>query len=247
MVSERMAEDLLSFGVRLLVLGDPAQLPPVKGTGYFTQGQPHNMLTEVHRQARDNPIIRLATDVREGRGLRLGEYGTSRVVERVGAQDALAHDQVLCGTNKKRRAINLRHRELEGRTSPLPEAGERLICLKNDRQLGLLNGTFWRVQRDVAEADGSGRVFLEIAPDEGGVPMGVPAQAQPFADDSVEGDWRDGCQRFTWSGAITVHKSQGSEFGSVLLFSDWTNQESWRAWHYTGLTRASDRVTVVLS
>jgi hypothetical protein len=43
--------------------------------------QARHLLTEVHRQAKDNPILRLATDVREGRGLRLGEYGDSRVIK----------------------------------------------------------------------------------------------------------------------------------------------------------------------
>jgi exodeoxyribonuclease-5 len=42
----------------VLVLGDPAQLPPVKGGGFFTEAEPDAMLTEVHRQAADNPIVR---------------------------------------------------------------------------------------------------------------------------------------------------------------------------------------------
>ena len=63
----------------LLVLGDPAQLPPIQGGGFFTDGEPDVMLTEVHRQARDNPIIRLSMDVREGRDLDIGRYGESQV------------------------------------------------------------------------------------------------------------------------------------------------------------------------
>ncbi|MEY4562335.1 MAG: ATP-binding protein, partial [Pseudomonadota bacterium] len=35
MVGEDLARDLLSFGSKVLVLGDPAQLPPVKGEGFF--------------------------------------------------------------------------------------------------------------------------------------------------------------------------------------------------------------------
>src|SRR3954470_1062620 len=66
MVDEELGRDLLSFGKPVLVLGDPAQLPPVKGGGFFTAELPDAMLTEVHRQARDNPIIRLSMAVREG-------------------------------------------------------------------------------------------------------------------------------------------------------------------------------------
>jgi len=72
-VNERMAEDLASFGVRILVLGDPAQLPPVRGGGAFTNREPDMTLTEIHRQAADSPIIRLATQVRRGEGISLGD------------------------------------------------------------------------------------------------------------------------------------------------------------------------------
>ena len=78
MVDEELGRDLLSFGKKVLVLGDPAQLPPVKGGGYFTEAEPDVMLTEVHRQAADNPIIRLSMDVREGRRLARGDYGDPR-------------------------------------------------------------------------------------------------------------------------------------------------------------------------
>ena len=49
MVGEEMATDLLAFGKPILVLGDPGQLPPVKGEGAFTQQTPDVMLTEIHR------------------------------------------------------------------------------------------------------------------------------------------------------------------------------------------------------
>src|ERR1700722_6360302 len=60
MVDAELGRDLLSFGKQILVLGDPAQLPPVKGGGYFTETEPDVMLTEIHRQAEDDPIIRLS-------------------------------------------------------------------------------------------------------------------------------------------------------------------------------------------
>jgi exodeoxyribonuclease-5 len=247
MVGERMAEDLLSFGVRVLVLGDPAQLPPVRGTGYFT-GQPHNMLTEVHRQARDNPIIDIATRVREGRRVELGDYGESRVVSRVDAQDAVTHDQVLCGTNRKRQAINARHRVIDGRHGAFPNAGERLICLKNDRKIGLLNGTIWNAVEDVRPPDeDEAQVYLRIEPEEGGEGMGVPAEASLFQDDMAKPDWRSRGQQFTYGYAVTVHKAQGSQWDEVLLFDDWPSHETHRNWLYTGVTRAAERLTLVRS
>ena len=65
MVSETIGRDLLSFGVPVLVLGDPFQLPPPAGCGFFTAAEPDIMLTEIHRQRRDNPIIRLSMDIRD--------------------------------------------------------------------------------------------------------------------------------------------------------------------------------------
>src|SRR5262245_52552535 len=62
MVDEELGRDLMSFGTPILVLGDPGQLPPISGGGYFTDYEPDFLLTEIHRQARDNPIIRLAID-----------------------------------------------------------------------------------------------------------------------------------------------------------------------------------------
>ena len=82
MVDEELGRDLLSFGRPVLVLGDPAQLPPVKGGGFFTEAEPDFMLTEVHRQEADNPIVRMSMIVREGGRLERGTYGESRVIAR---------------------------------------------------------------------------------------------------------------------------------------------------------------------
>ena len=80
MVDAELGRDLLSFGVPVLVLGDPAQLPPIQGGGFFTEAEPDAMLTEVHRQAQDDPIVRLSMQVREGQRLTVGEYGKTSVV-----------------------------------------------------------------------------------------------------------------------------------------------------------------------
>src|SRR6478736_5211931 len=114
MVDAELGRDLLSFGVPVLVLGDPAQLPPVQGGGFFTEGEPDAMLTEVHRQAVDDPIVRLSMQVRNGERLALGEYGLTSVVQRsdFDPQRALETDQILVGRNATRRAYNTRLREL---------------------------------------------------------------------------------------------------------------------------------------
>ena len=82
MVDADLGRDLMSFDCPLLVLGDPAQLPPIQGGGFFTNDAPDAMLTEVHRQAQDDPIVRMSMAVREGRPLEAGQFGESEVVRR---------------------------------------------------------------------------------------------------------------------------------------------------------------------
>ena len=149
MVDEDIGRDLLSFGVPVLVLGDPAQLPPVAGGGFFTEAEPDMMLTEVHRQAADDPIVRMSMTVREGGQLPYGDYGGggSAVISRreIDPEAVLGADQVLVGRNKTRQTYNGRIRELLGRDGSVPVADDTLVCLKNDRKRGLLNGSLWRV------------------------------------------------------------------------------------------------------
>src|SRR5262249_30961599 len=75
MVDAELGRDLKSFGVPLIVLGDPAQLPPIQGGGYFTDAPPAAMRTEVHRKAQHDRMVRLSMDIRAGRRLTPGRYG----------------------------------------------------------------------------------------------------------------------------------------------------------------------------
>ncbi len=251
MVDEEMAQDILSFGTPVLVLGDPAQLPPVSGTGYFTDAPPDVMLTEIHRQARDNPIIDLATRVRSGEGLPLGKYGTSQVIARATPELALDADQILVGRNVTRTSTNRRMRELLGfNTDPFPRAGEKLVCLRNDRELGLLNGTLHTSLTDAEVLGGyvNLRIRPEDAPGEGA--LLVPAHPEHFNGDPEQiGYWdRRNAQEFTFGYALTCHKAQGSQWGKVLIIDEshvFRDRDTQRKWLYTAVTRAQELVTVV--
>jgi len=250
MVGGRMAQDLLSFGVPLLVIGDPEQLPPVKDTGYFTTREPDAMLTEIHRQAKDNPIIQLATAVRNGEALSLGDYGDSRVLrmgdERV-SEDVRKTDQLLVGMRKTRSAYNARMREVLGRKGLL-ERGDKLVCLRNDHELGMMNGSLWCV-KDVGDTDTTeGQVYLTLMPaDNADDEAQCWAWIEPFSTgDSIFGAGTDGVQSFTYGYALTVHKSQGSQWDDVVLFDEsGVFKANSQRWLYTAITRAAKRVTVV--
>jgi exodeoxyribonuclease-5 len=245
MVDERIGQDLLSFGTKILVIGDPAQLPPVMGTGFFTNGKPDAMLTEIHRQARGNPIIQLATAVREGQKLEEGTYGSSRVIDwaDVEPEDALAVDQILVGTNKLRRGTNQRMRELLGFKTHLPEANDRLVCLRNNHQEGLMNGAIWKVL--AAGSADQDQIPLTIE-SEDGAHLDVMAHLAPFMGQEVEHWTRRDAQEFDFGYALTVHKSQGSQWPKVLVFDESKKfSQAARAWLYTAVTRASESLTIV--
>ena len=251
MVDEELGRDLLSFGTRVLVLGDPAQLPPVKGGGFFTEAEPDIMLTEVHRQARDNPIVALSMAVREGERLSLGNYGESRVIGRddINAEMVLAANQVLVGTNKTRRLYNNRIRNLMGYRDPLPAVGERLVCLRNDKKKGLLNGGMWSITE--LRTSKKNLVTMNVKPidDVNAKTVKVSVLPEFFTggEDAIPYALRRSSDEFDYGYALTVHKAQGSQWDDVMLFDEsYAFREHRARWLYTGLTRAAERITVVV-
>ncbi|MBY0611850.1 MAG: ATP-dependent RecD-like DNA helicase [Beijerinckiaceae bacterium] len=251
MVDEELGRDLLSFGTRVLVLGDPAQLPPVKGGGFFTEAEPDVMLTEVHRQARDNPIVALSMAVREGERLARGSYGESRVIGRdeIDASMVLAADQVLVGINKTRRLYNNRIRNLMGYRDPLPAVGERLVCLRNDKKKGLLNGGMWSISE--LRTSKKNLVTMNVKPiddpDAKTVKVSVLPEFFTGGEDAIPYALRRSSDEFDYGYALTVHKAQGSQWDNVMLFDEsYAFREHRARWLYTGLTRAAERITVVV-
>lgn len=251
MVGKEQGEDLLSFGIPILVLGDPGQLPPIVGTGFFTTGTPDVMLTEIHRQAADNPIIRMSMDIRTGKGLRKGSYGDSRVIakDKLTHQDLLDADQVIVGLNRTRRLYNLRIRALRGFGTPnLPMQGEKLICLRNNRRKALLNGGMWEVDKppklkgdciemDLSSLDIVGRRSI----------VEVPLEFFVGEEDKIPHAKRRRLDEFDFGHCITGHKSQGSQWSNVLVYNEnYCFREDAVKWLYTVVTRAADKLTLAL-
>jgi len=250
MVDAELGRDLLSFGAPVLVLGDPAQLPPIQGGGFFTEAEPDAMLTEVHRQAADDPIIHMSMAVREGQRLKPGRYGDSEVVRKAALDPGrvLGADQALVGRNVTRRSYNARLRERRGFADPLPQADDKLVCLRNNRRKGLFNGGLWSVK-----ARGAARVntlSLRLQPDEGvGRVVKVSVRRECFTGGLEELDWqlRKRHDEFDYGYVLTVHKAQGSQWDDVVLFDEsFAFPDSRARWLYTGITRAARRLTVVM-
>ena len=252
MVDEALGQDLLSFGTPVLVLGDPGQLPPVKGGGYFTEYEPDFMLEEVHRQARDNPIVDLAQRVREGRSIMIGDYGAAaKVISKtdVTTELVLSADQVLVGTNRTRRRYNERLRELKGFEGPIPQAGDKLVCLRNDTAKGLLNGSLWTVTSAPRSVKPAMNLLIR-AEDEGidRVSAKVKVLKAVFETPDAEISWQIKRRHddFDYGYALTVHKAQGSQWDNVVLFDEsYAFREHSQRWLYTAITRAAETLTIV--
>ena len=172
MINEAVLKDLLSFNVKCLFCGDGAQLPPVNGTCPLLE-KPHYTMTEIVRQAADNPIIQVATMAREGKTIPYGNYGESVCVIRKNALSLqerkrlfLKADQIICGRNKTRLDLNNEVRAYKGlsREDFLPQEGEKVICTLNDWEKPLdKNQKFYLVNGIIGTARDIHESFDELA------------------------------------------------------------------------------------
>lgn len=167
MINETILRDLLSFNVKCLFCGDSAQLPPVSGVCPLLDN-PHYTMTEIVRQAQDNPIIQVATMARQGEVIPYGNYGDKVCVIKKGSLRGeqrkrlfLSADQIICGRNTTRNDLNGEVRRYKGIPTEeiLPLEGEKVICTLNDwekpldkeERFHLVNGIIGTA-RDVKES-----------------------------------------------------------------------------------------------
>lgn len=268
MVSAAVADDLERTGSRLVFVGDPAQLPPVKAQrSGAAMGKPHHLLTEVHRQKGGSPVLKLATAVREST---VPHAPPTKAKSLLRLED---YDQVLCWRNATREHVNSETRRRLGRRRALvPEAGDRLVCLKNTK-LDEDGGKQWMngeqatiLEADTRRIEQDDTVYLTVRDDEG-ADFEVASPASVFAGHRAEQEyldrsaWGSVMPAFAFGYALTVHKSQGSEWPRVLVIDEspdmiaLTSRREGRAaaldqarqWLYTGITRAADTVHIVRS
>lgn len=249
MPGEELARDLMSFGKPILVLGDPFQLPPVKGTGFFTEARPDFMLTEIHRQALENPIVRLSMDIREGSPIHKGDFGKLKIIGRgdITPDVVDAAGMVLVGRNMTRRKYNQRIREIRGFKGAMPRAGETLMCLRNNRPKSMMNGTIWMCD-DVRKGK-NGRLKMAVhAEDNANNVQKVDVIPDWFTgiEDPPEEVTRFERDQLTFGYVRTVHKAQGAQADDVVLFDEsGIFREHAARWLYTGATRSAETLTIV--
>lgn len=262
MISGELFNDMRSFEVPIIVVGDHGQLEPISKMDVNLMRDPNVTLEKIHRQAAESGIIRLAHEIRRGGAAyvdRLQAMDTDDVI--ISPKHEVRHDTkaevVLCGFNKTRCSMNehvRRRRGLEGKLA----IGERIICLSNDRQLGVFNGLMGNV------------VAIEGERVETLYPRGEDEVNATIWQASVHWDGDEKPRPVTLSGVaigaeklspampgahfgrhvivdygycVTVHKAQGSQWDNVAVLNE-KAPKIWNQarWAYTAVTRAAKKL-----
>ena len=277
MAPKQLMELLFTHNVFIIALGDPFQLPPVdKNQDNGLLNNPDVFLDEIMRQALDSEIIRLSMQVRNREPFDYFTGHDAIVMPKKDLNTGVLKwaDQILVGTNATRVAINNQMRDLMGRGNK-PENGDKVICLRNywdnlaTNDDPLVNGTIGYIS-DVYET-------YNRTPNWAGGEIIKVLKAKFTSDSDADfgllqmdekqiltgercldfrkiykltSNWRTAHlvpMEFTYGYAITVHKSQGSEWDNVCVLEESFpfDKEEHARWLYTAITRASDKLVLV--
>jgi exodeoxyribonuclease-5 len=243
MVSRDIYDDLISFNKPILFVGDHGQLEPV-GSDYNLMQKPDITLEQIHRNSGE--IAHFAEWLRHGRTstsfkpkqnkvkfINKWSLGSTEVTNLI-----CEVDQVICAFNKTRMEINERARAALGHKG-IVVPGEKIMCLRNNRKLGLFNGMQGTVHK-VWKKGNSHRLTFES---NGTVYENISYVPDQFGKErTIEGLDRDGPNPFDYAYCITCHKSQGDEFGRTMVIEQKCKNWEHKRWTYTAASRAKDEL-----
>lgn len=239
MVGTDLFKDLLSFDLPIIAIGDHGQLPPV-GEDAGLMKNPNVRLETIHRNA--GPIARFAEHLRKGGDARDwkadGRVVSVGLKKDVTPKHRVAADQIICAFNRSRVGLNRTVRRHLGRPeAPVPTDGDRVICLKNDRNYGVFNGQ----QGKVEEVNHQNGTMLFVP--EFGEPIELPYDPRTWNAEKLpqdEGRWRRPGDPvpFDFAYAVTAHKFQGSEDDRILVYEERCQYWEHARWAYTAASRA---------
>jgi len=239
MISTELLQDLRTFDLPILFLGDPGQLEPVGENPYIMRDCDF-VLQHIHRQGEGSGIVTFGADIRLHKFSKLNKYDNVDISIGVKPTDdqLMENDIVLCGTNSTRRKLNTRIRKLKDYDGTLAQ-GENIIITRNHRQTGLRNGQILTVT-NVGEVKKKNQHF-EAKDQVLGKTYDIKVRTEIF-----------GAVKLTQTGyheiladyaqTITVHKSQGSQWDCVMVIDEQCPYWSPVKWRYTAITRAAKNV-----
>ena len=258
MVNDDLAEDILSFGIKTVFIGDNNQLPPVFGVSSVMLN-PDFWLTKIMRQAENNPIIYLSQRVLKDLPLQYGIYGKSRVVPSVTLDETYTrYDAIIAGKNKVRDDINeyIRY-NIKGVTSRLPVIGDKLICRQNDWDRSIEGNIYLTtgmtgIVTDIHRSLGGNKYmsidFLPEISDEEFFNLLLDTQyiRMNYEDRRNYGFSR--YEKFEYGYCVTCHACQGSQFDNVLFINQWFHDaDLTKKIQYTAITRAIESIDIASS
>ena len=272
MVSKQLWDDLGKFEKPIIGVGDHGQLPPV-GDQFNLLTTTDFQLTEIHRQALNSPIIYLSKLVRDQGYIPYNKFFSKEVFKLSWKDDRCKHiwehlvefDEdliVLCGFNTTRQYLNERVREkLQYQKKKLPYPGERVVCLANNHNTKIMNGQIGSIMWIMPENYGLYRMTIDMG---GSDPVECMVSDKCFGE--VTYTMYDGTKHlklqqkyaqkkgagrvdfFDYGYAMSVHKSQGSEWKKVIVFeqrSKHWDDEMYARWLYTAITRSSQKLFII--
>lgn len=262
MVGGKIGDDLLSYNIPLLVLGDLKQLPPVMSQRMFLM-EPDVTLTEIMRQAKDSPIIYLSQLATHGLNIPYGVYGNNECIvihkDELTEEHLIESDIVICETNKMRDIINHYMRDkIQHIHSNRITIGDKLVCRQNcwtrtiDDDITLVNGLIGYVEgvyMESKEAD----MLIDFRPEFSNqvfhkVPINHSYPFKSYEDRANTPIRFLNGVAFEFGNAITCHLSQGSQYDTVLVYVEryMLNSLYFRQWLYTAITRAKKKLILVI-
>lgn len=259
MITRDIWNDLLSFNKPILAVGDHGQLPPIDGN-FNLMENPQLRLEEIYRQQINNPIIKVSEIARKYGKIPVEEF--SNTVKKLDKKNPETGEllesmfesydtdtMVLTGYNSSRVRLNQGIRQLLGFQTPTPSQGDRVICLKNNHKEEIFNGMMGTVLNVVkGDMDGYEYYDAEIELDEEDYPYFGKISKDQFGQQSTTNNVIDGVDLFDFGYALTVHKAQGSQAKRVVVFEERFSRmddEMWRRWLYTAVTRAVEELYIV--
>jgi exodeoxyribonuclease-5 len=262
MVGRKLLDDVLSYNIPVTLVGDHGQLEPVNDQSVMER--PAIRLEKIHRQAEENPIIKLSQIIRQ-KGYLPSTFPESEEIRFVSQRDlgAVATEGfnrlgmemgLLVRSNKKRVLFNQ-----TGAGGSIPRVGDILICLKNNPPI--FNGMRGVVESIEPEGDHWFRVAISF-PDDGFTLKSLINRHQfnqektfqsiydLYADHGYPRAVSDMGLLFDFGMSLTVHKAQGSSFEEAVLWPEfWEKFDSqgdgFKRWLYTGVTRAAKKLYIV--